>query len=284
MRPFQLLLLLTGCQPVPEPACPCDVDGWYGTLARFSAGGRAGAFALDLPEPWLAGVEGLYEPAVARFAWELSYAEGYFLVEERAVGAGWIAADGDYLLEWSQEQEDALGVLVAVGVREQRRGCAVVTEITGDVEALTEATIQDADTVVGLTTAPHGDYDVRSTWRSDGSRDAWCEGRDGVSWYDVREPGDGTRAAIFLRYYPGGREEGGYERAFDGTRDYRFDRFPDEGEWVVEHIRWLLRYDGSGEGEVTGERQDGSTLTCWYAWDADGVGGYTCDDGSSGPY
>jgi hypothetical protein len=178
-----------------------------------------------------------------------------------------------------------LGDQSQIDLHEQRSGCAVEREARSGGELVySELEILDGRTVQGFITSSASDFDVSATWRDDNSASLDYAGHDGESWYEMEEPGDGTLQATYHLVYSGGTEDGGYERAFDGAREYQFDRYPDEGDWAVLHIWWLLNYDGSGEGEVLGVGHDGSTLTCWYSWDSDGVGSYSCDDGTSGPY
>ena len=285
-----VVVLLLACQEpvVPvEPACGHSVDGWYGGLSRHVQGlGQAGSgFGYDAPEAWIGSYQGRWDRHGGSFELTTTYVDGYFLEREQLVGVGWIEPDGDYELRWSQQIIDVLGVEQHAGAVERREGCGVeqVFERGGAV-VTTAAEIVDDDTVHGSVTSTGSAYDVTATWRSDHSTELSYAGHDGESWYEVLEPGDGSREASYHLAYSGGTEDGGYLRDLGGARQYVFDRFPDEGEWAVLHYLWLLRYDGSGEGEVVGEAHDGSTLTCWYEWDAEGVGSYECDDGTSGPY
>jgi hypothetical protein len=284
-----LSMLLLGC-PVPaspvEPACAHSVDGWYGGLGRhLQRADVEGRFQYEADEAWIGSYAGRWDRHGGSFSSSTRYAEGYFLVAAEAAGLARMDPDGDYELRWDQRIVDVLGVEQRAGVRERRQGCAVeqVFERAG-ATVTTTAWIVDDDTVQGSVTSTDSDFDVTATWHADHSAELSYAGHDGESWYEVLEPGDGTREASYHLAYSGGTEDGGYLRAFDGAREYRFDRFPDEGEWAVLHYWWLLNYDGSGEGEVVGEGYDGTILTCWYEWDAQGVGSYTCDDGTSGPY
>ncbi len=281
-----ILLLLLGCGGPVEPACPYDIDGWFGDAMRHLArAGGAGSYAYDRDEPWIDASSGVWDRHGGVFWNTTRYAEGYFLRSSTAVGGGELKASGDYAIRWEREVEDVLGVVEHSEVVEARCGCDLIrVETAGGDSVTTHATISDARTVQGLVTSTASEFDVTATWRDDHSAELDYAGHDGESWYAVLEPGDGTRQASFHLLYDGGSEDGGYVRSLDGTREYSFDRLPDGGEWEVMHIWWLLHYDGSGEGEVVGEAADGSTLTCWYEWDAHGVGSYECDDGTSGPY
>ncbi len=289
MTPVLLLALMLACVgPVPpvEPACPHSVDGWFGgAVGRLVLAGQGGAFASAAAEPWIESREGGWSHLGDGFVASTRYAEGYFLVREEACGGGELHANGDYDLAWGLRTVDALGQEEGARVEQSRRGCRVQgSAFAGADRVSTVSEIVDESTVRGLITSTASDFDVTATWRADHSAELIYDGHDGESWYEVEEPGDGTRQASFHLSYDGGTEDGGYERSFDGAREYRFDRFPDSGEWSVMHIWWLLFYDGSGQGEVVGQALDGSSLTCWYEWDADGVGSYSCDDGTSGPY
>jgi hypothetical protein len=292
MLPMSLLLsLLLACGPGPvtdhvAPACAHDVDGWYGGLARhLGQRERGGGFDYPAPEAWVGGYLGRWERHGGSFVALTRFERDYYLQTETQIGSGWFGPDGDYSLSWAQWSLDALGVVQQSAVREQRQGCVIEQRArSGDATVTTEAEILDADTVAGTVLSTASDFDIAATWRSDFSAELSYAGHDGESWYEMVKPGDGTLEASYHLAYDGGVEDGAYTRDFDGAREYRFDRTPDEGDWEVLHIWWLLRYDGSGEGEVIGEGVDGSTLTCWYEWDAEGVGSYTCDDGSSGPY
>jgi len=281
-----LLLLLMACDgtvaPV-EPACPHGVDGWFGDASRHLAQG--GTFHDTPDEPWIASIQGVQAGHGSSFAVTTRYVDGYFLVQQDLIGGGQRWADGDYDLSWGSAVRDVLGVVEQATVSESRRGCRMSRRVEANGAIVsTEAQTLDDHTVTGVLTNSASDFDVTATWRSDHSAELAYAGYDGESWYDVDEPGDGTRDATFHLAYDGGTEDGGYQRGLDGAREYGFDRFPDSGEWQVMHIWWLLNYDSSGQGEVVGEGSDGSSLTCWYAWDAAGVGSYSCDDGTSGPY
>lgn len=289
MTSVSILLLLFACvgPPLPvEPSCPHSVHRWFGEVTRHlhqAEGG--GAFEVVPGEPWIASSRGVWDRHGCSFVAHTLYVEGYFLVGSRTWGAGRLEADGDYQLSWGREIEDALGNLEQARVVESRQGCRISSQVALEGEQVTTvAEIVDESTVQGLITGTRSEFDVTATWRADFSAALSYAGHDGESWYEVEEPGDGTRSATFHLAYDGGREDGGYERSLDGTREYLFDRFPEGGEWSVMHIWWLLHYDGSGQGEVVGEALDGTTLTCWYEWDSEGVGSYLCDDGTSGPY
>lgn len=284
-------LLLTACpRPGPGQACPFEVDAWFDSPARHVAhAAEDGDFDYVAPSDELLSVAGSWDSMFGDFDAEIAYVDGYFLVSELAVGRGALEADGDYAFAWSWESTDALGVVRGATVDEERCGCEMVRRSEpwdGAERDLVEenATIQDAHSVVVQSASEASEYHVTTLHRSDGSRRSSYEGKDGESWYEVLEPGDGTRSASFHLRYQGGVEDGGYERDLRGTRAYTFDRRPDEGDWTVLHLWWLQHYDGSGLGEVAGEGVDGTLLTCWYRWEADGQGSYECDDGSSGPY
>jgi hypothetical protein len=283
-----LLLLFLGCvtDPSVTPSCPHSVDAWYGGVARELLLARADG-VIDHPsaEPWVNGVVGRWERHGGSFALHTRYTLDYFMHSEARFGGGWLAPCGDYEFSWSWWTQDVLQVVERGEAWEQRRGCDIEREVrSSDALVRTLATIVDEDTVWGAVTNTASPYDVTATWRSDHSASLSYAGHDGQSWYEVEEPGDGTREARFHLVYDGGHEDGGYVRTLDGAREYEFDRYPDEGEWVVMHLWWLIRYDGSGEGEVVGEDAEGNTLTCWYEWDAGSVGSYSCDDGTGGPY
>jgi hypothetical protein len=288
VRVVILPLLLACAVPVHpvDPACPHSVDAWYGTLLpQLQRAGGGGAFAYGADEPWVSGYDGHWRGPSGTFVLDTDYAQGYFLEGARAVGVARLEPDGDYLLRWDQRILDRLGVERRAGGVERRQGCAVERVLRSEEGTVTTtAEILDADTVRGGVEATGSAFHVTATWRSDHSVEEAYEGHDGESWYEVLEPGDGTRQATFHLRQADSTEDGGYVRDLAGDREYDFDRVPNEGEWTVLHIHWLLRYDGSGEGEVVGERGDGSTLTCWYSWDSEGGGSYTCDDGTSGPY
>jgi hypothetical protein len=283
-----LLLLILGCatETSVPPACPHAVDAWYGGTVRHLLQAHAdGVVDHPVSEPWVNGVVGRWERHGGSFALHTRYEQAYFLHNELRIGAGWLAENGDYDLSWTWWTQDSLQAVARGEAWERREGCGLERRVRSeDGLVTTHAAILDDDTVEGIVTSTTSAFDVSATWRSDHSASLDYAGHDGESWYQVEEPGDGTREARFHLIYSGGFEDGGYVRALDGAREYRFDRFPDEGEWVVMHIWWLLRYDGSGEGEVVGEDGEGGSLTCWYEWDAQGVGSYACDDGSSGPY
>ncbi len=282
-----LLLLACGSDPEPvEPACAHSVDAWFGGPSRHLSQARAdGLIDLQADEAWVHRVEGHRDRHGSSFVIDVGYVQDYFLQTTVQTGNGWLAPSGDYALTWTETTVDALGELARGSVDERRTGCAVerVAHSEG-ARVTTLAWIVDDDTVTGTITSTASAFDVTATWRSDHSASQSYAGHDGESWYEVEEPGDGTREASFHLAYDGYTEDGGYVRTIGGDREYDFDRVHDSGEWVVMHIWWLLRYDGSGEGEVVGEAEDGSSLTCWYEWDADGVGSYSCDDGTSGPY
>ncbi len=291
MRSLLPILLVVACrQPEPEPACLFEVDGWFDSPARHVVyAGAGGDFGYATPAVVVGGVSGSWDELLGGWEAVTEYVDGYFLVSEQAGGDGSIEPDGDFGFVWSWERLDVLGEVTGAEVDEERCGCELTrrTEPWGEGSrgfVYTVATIQDADTVWVASTSEASEFDVTALHRSDASVLSSYEGLDGESWYEVTEPGDGTRSASFHLRYDGGTEDGGYVRDLAGTRAYTFDRHPEEGDWLVLHLWWLLHYDGSGQGEVVGEGVDGTELTCWYEWDAQGEGSYSCDDGTSGPY
>ncbi len=294
MRAFAMPILLcglSGCPAAverPEAACPHQISSWYGGLRGHLHRAGDGVFDYRPDAPWSERVAGAWHAESGAFSWSQSFADGYFLVSERVVGGGLIEADGDHLLEYSSQQLDVLGVVEWRRVSERRRGCEIerserVSDPAGQATVESQLEILDDDTLAFSIQSSSSDYMVTGQAHSDLSTELYYQGHDGESWYDVLEPGDGTRVATFWLRYSGGYEDGGYERDLAGTREYVFDRFPDEGDWQVLHIWWLQHYDGSGQGQVVGEGESG-TLSCCYEWDAQGEGWYECDDGSSGPY
>ena len=287
------LFLLAGCELVggtptdagewidQSPSCDADPYAWSNDLVSFlQAGAGDGSFDLDPADDPRSGVSGSYDADSGEFAYDVRYAEGYFLVDasvQDGLGTAW--HNGDLDVQYVYNVEDKLESKVKTALRVERIGCKEV-RWAWDPEA-------DEPVYTELS----GEYS------SDGF--AWSQPVEGADYAGTLQP-DGTSVEVYeaddngydetLVTHPDGtvdREfrikdnpyvyEGTGLQAFDGSSSSSY-QISEDGEVLCE-VRTEYQYDGDGDEEW--ECGDES-FSCETDVDDEGKCTYECDDGQSG--
>ena len=115
-----IIFVLSACDVFEEsagswidqpPSCDADPYAWSDDLVTYlSAGSGDGSFDLDPTDEPRSDIAGAYDPSAGEFAYDVRFADDYFIVAESVedgVGTAW--HNGDLDVEYVSKVEDKLG-------------------------------------------------------------------------------------------------------------------------------------------------------------------------------
>lgn len=288
-----LYLLLAGCELLggssgsggswidQTPSCDADPYDWSNDLITFlQTGSGDGSFDLDPDDAPRAAITGSYDADDGEFAYEIGYADGYFLTSgqvEDGFGTAW--HNGDLDVQYVLRIEDKLEDKQAVAIRVERVGCdearwawdpdadePVFSELEGTYSAdMFEWSQKVDDASFTGSLAPDGtsiqryeqdgnDYDETLTTRPDGTVEREFRIKQNSLVYE----GEGLQN-------------------FDGTSISSYE-ISEDGEKLCE-VETEYEYDGDGKEQWTCGDDE---FECETDTKSDGSCIYECDDGQSG--